>query len=37
MSELRVIVLPCLGYPYFEPDIEQDEIGKTSLIKKETE
>ena len=36
-SSLRVIVLPSLVYPYFELDIEQDEICKASLIKDETE
>ena len=39
MSEysLRVIVLPSLVYPYFELDIEQNEIRKALLIKQETE
>ena len=38
MSEysLRVIVLPSLVYPYFELDIEQNEIRKALLIKQET-
>ena len=36
-SSLRVIVLPSLVYPYFYLDIEQDEIRKASLIKKDTE
>ena len=36
-SSLRVIVLPSLVYPYFELDIEQDEIRKALLIKNETE
>ena len=31
-SSLRVIVLPSLVYPYFEHDIEQDEIMQ-SLVK----
>ena len=35
-SSLRVIVLPSLVYPYFELDIEQDEIRKALLIKQET-
>ena len=34
---LRVIVLPSLVYPYFELDIEQNEIRKALLIKQETE
>ena len=36
-SSLKVIVLPSLVYPYYELDIEQDEIRKSLLIKKETE
>ena len=32
-SFLRVIVLPSLVYPYFELDIEQNEIRKALLIK----
>ena len=38
MSEfsLRVIVLPSLDYPYFELDINQDEMRKPWLIKQET-
>ena len=36
-SSLRVIVLPLLIYPYFELDIEQDEMRKAMLIKHETE
>ena len=36
-SSLRVIVLPSLVYPYFELDIEQNEIRKALLIKQETE
>ena len=36
-SSLKVIVLPSLVYPYCELDIEQDEIRKSLLIKKETE
>ena len=36
-SSLRVIVLPLLVYPYFELDIDQDEIRKALLIKQETE
>ena len=35
-SSLKVIVLPSLVYPYYELDIEQDEIRKSLLIKKET-
>ena len=35
-SSLRVIVLPSLVFPYFELDIEQDEIRKALLIKQET-
>jgi len=35
-SSLRVIVLPSLVYPYFENDIEQDEIHGV-LIRQETE
>ena len=31
------IVLPSLVYPYFELDIEQDEICKALLIKQEPE
>ena len=34
---LRVIVLRSSVYPYFELDIEQDEIRKALLITKETE
>ena len=34
-SSLRVIVLPSLLHPYFELDIEQDEIRKALLIKQE--
>ena len=36
-SSLRVIVLPSLVYPYFEHDIEQDEICKALLSKQEAE
>ena len=36
-SSLRVIVLQSLVYPYFELDIEQDEISKAFLIKQETD
>ena len=36
-SSLRVIVLPSLVCPYFDLDIEQDEIRKPWLIKQETE
>ena len=36
-SSLKVIVLPSLVYPYYELDIEQDEIRKSLLIKKEAE
>ena len=36
MSE-SFLVLPSLVYPYFELNIEQDEIHKASLIKQETE
>ena len=36
-SSLKVIVLPSLVYPYYKLDIEQDEIRKSLLIKKETE
>ena len=35
-SSLRVIVLPSLVYPYFELDIEQEEIRKAFLIKQKT-
>ena len=34
---LRIIVLPSLVYPWFELDIEQDEIRIALLIKQETE
>ena len=34
-SSLRIIVLPSLVYPYFEHDIEEDEIRKALLIKQE--
>lgn len=39
MSEflLRVIALPSLVHPYFDLDIEQDEIRKPWLIKQEIE
>lgn len=39
MSEslLIVIMLPSLLYPYFELDIERDEIRKALLINQETE
>jgi len=36
-SSFRVIVLPSLVYPYFELDIEEDEICKPWLIMQETE
>ena len=36
-SSFRVIVLPSLVYPYFELDVEQDEVCKALLIKQETE
>ena len=36
-SSLRIIILPSLVYPYFEHDIEQDEIRKALLIKQETD
>ena len=36
MSE-SFLVLSSLVYPYFELNIEQDEIHKASLIKQETE
>ena len=36
-SSLRVIVLRSLVYPYFELDIEQEEICKALLIKQKTE
>ena len=36
-SSLKVIVLPSLVYPYYELDIEQDEIRKSLLIKQEIE
>ena len=37
-SSLRVTVLPSfIVYPYFELDIDQDEIGKALLNKQETE
>ena len=32
-----IMVLPSLVYPYFELDIEQNEIRKALLIKQETE
>ena len=35
-SSLIVIVFPSLVYPYFEHDIEEDEIRKALLIKQET-
>ena len=35
-SSLRVIVLPSLAHPYFEPNIEQDEMRKALLIKENT-
>ena len=34
-SSLRIIVLPSLVYPYFERDIEEDEIRRALLIKQE--
>ena len=37
VTSLRVIVLPSLVYPYFELDIEKDEIPKALLIKQETD
>ena len=36
-SLLRAIVLPSLVYPYFEDDVEQEEICKALLIKQKTE
>ena len=39
-SLLRIIVLqslPSLVYPYFELDVEQEEICKALLIKQKTE
>ena len=36
-SSVRVILLPSLVYPYFERDIEQDEIRNVLLIRQETE
>ena len=36
-SSLRFIVLPSLVYPFFELEIEQDEVRKALLIKQETE
>ena len=36
-SYVKVFVLPSLVYPYFELDIEQEEILKSLLIKQETE
>jgi len=36
-SSPRAILLPSLAYPYFELDIEQDEIQKALLIKQKTE
>ena len=35
-SSLRIIVLPSLVYPYFELEIEKDEIPKALLIEQET-
>ena len=36
-SSVIVIVLPFLAYPYFKLEIEQDEIHRHLLMKKETE
>ena len=36
-SVLSVFVLPSLVYPFFELDIEHDEIRKPWLIKQESE
>ena len=36
-SSLSFIVLPSIVYPFFEHDVEQNEIRKALLIKQETE
>ena len=36
-SSLKVFVLPSLVYPYYELDIEQDDVRKSLLIKQESE
>ena len=35
-SSLRIILFPWLVCPYFEPDIEQDEMCKALLIKQQS-